>query len=193
MLRAWIPATLLTVLAMSLSALPAAAEGVDATTITCADLVQASQSDKSDDHLGAAALLAWLSGYHATEDQGTVVDFDGLKKDAESTLEYCQQNPKIGVFSASLKYMGENATEQTSAAVDLATIKCERIINTKKDEEDGLSIILMWLAGYYASYAEEKIIDASKLEKEGYAIGKACAENAQTGLVTVAEKYMQSE
>lgn len=183
-----ITATLFALLLWPLS-LPAAAETLDASTITCADLVSASNSKADSDHMGAAAMLSWMAGYHATEDQGTVVDFDALKGEVQKTVEYCQDNSMIGVLTASAKFMGENAEEQSSGAIDLATIKCDRVIKSSKDDEDGLTIILMWLAGYYASDDEDKVIDWTKLEKESEQIGRECAESSNTGLVTVAEKY----
>ncbi len=181
--------------ALFIFSLPAAAsDAVDATTFTCAELVRADSSDSSNDHFGGAALLAWMAGYHATEDQGTVVDFDALKQDIQRTVQFCKKSPKIGVYTASEKFMGENATESGSEAVDLATVKCQRIVDAANENDDeGLGIILMWLAGYYASYAGDKMIDFEKLRKEGYEIGKACAQSLETGLVTVADKYMQHE
>lgn len=175
--------------------LPASAENaVDATTFTCAELAEVDASGSDSDHFGGAALLSWMAGYHASEDQGTVVDFDGLKKDIQRTVEFCKKNPRIGVYTASEKFMGENATEASSEAIDLATIKCQRIVDTAdSNDNEGLGIILMWLAGYYASYAGDKMIDFDKLKTEGYEIGKACAQSRETGLVTVADKFMQRE
>jgi len=174
--------------------LPASASGLDATTITCGELTAAEASQSSDDHFGAAVLLSWLAGYHATAEQGTVVDFDALKADVERTAAYCKEFPQVGVYSASEKFMGENATEVSSGAVDLATIKCRRIVDAANaDDSDGLAVIMMWLAGYYASDAEDTIIDKDKLEKQGYEIGKACALSTETGLITVANDVMQHD
>jgi hypothetical protein len=176
--------------------LPAAANDqvLDATTVTCADLSEADQSQSKDDALGGFALLAWMAGYHATQEQGTVVDFEGLKTDIQRTVEFCRDHPKIGVYTASEKFMGENATAATSDAVDLSTFKCQRIVDlANNNEDDTLAFIMMWLAGYYASYAEDKTIDTEKMRKEGYELGKECAMNRGTGLITVADKHMQHE
>jgi hypothetical protein len=176
--------------------LPAAADDqvLDATTVTCAELAEADQSQSKDDALGGFALLAWMAGYHATQEQGTVVDFDGLKTDIQRTVEFCRDHPKIGVYTASEKFMGENATEATSGAVDLSTFKCQRIVDlANSNDDDTLAFIMMWLAGYYASYAEDKSIDTEKMRKEGYELGKECALNRGTGLITVADKHMQHE
>ncbi len=174
--------------------LPASAGGIDATTVTCGELAEAEISQSADDHFGAAVLLSWMAGYHATEEQGTVVDFDALKVDVQRTVEYCKKYPKVGVYSASEKFMGENATDASSGAVDLATIKCQRIVEAaNEDDKDGLAVIMMWLAGYYASYAEDKIIDKERLQKQGYEVGKACAQSTETGLITVADKVMQHD
>jgi hypothetical protein len=176
--------------------LPAAADDqvLDATTVTCAELADADKSKSNDDQFGGAALLAWMAGYHATQEQGTVVDFDGLKTDIQRTVDYCKDHPNIGVYTASEKFMGENATEVTSEAIDLSTIKCQRIVDlANKNEDETLGFLMMWLAGYYASYAEDKSIDTEKMRKEGYELGKDCALNRGTGLITVADKHMQHE
>jgi hypothetical protein len=176
--------------------LPAAAadQVLDATTVTCSELAEADQSKSKDDALGGFALLAWMAGYHATSEQGTVVDFEGLKTDIQRTVEFCRDHPKIGVYTASEKFMGENATEASSDADDLSTFKCQRIVDlANSNKDDTLAFIMMWLAGYYASYAGEKSIDTEKLRKEGYELGKACAQSRETGLITVADKYMQHE
>ena len=177
-----------------LFSLPASANGLDVKTVTCAELVQADQSTSTDDHFGAAVLLSWLAGYHATEEQGTVVDFEALKVDVQRTVAYCKNFPKVGVFTASRKFMGENATEASSEAVDLSAVKCQRVVETAgSDDEEGLAVIMMWLAGYYASDAEDTILDQTKLEKQGYEVGKACALNAESGLITVADEVMHDE
>jgi hypothetical protein len=176
--------------------LPANAGGFDMMTITCSELANADKSQSDEDHFGAAVMLSWMAGYHATEEQGTVVDFDALKVDVQRTVDYCNKYPKIGVYTASEKFMGENATEAGPEAADLSTIKCQKVIeaaNSNGDDKEGLTIVMMWLAGYYASYAEDTILDREKLQKRSFEIGKACAQNEESGLVTVADKVMADE
>ena len=166
------------------------AQQLDASTLTCKELIEASNSTKNDDQFGAGAILHWISGYLATQDQGTVMDFGAMKTDFGAVLEYCNANPEIGVMTAAEKYMGDNASEASADIVDLSTVKCQRVIDTKPDDVEGLSVILMWLAGYNASYKKDTIIDFDKLAKEGEQIGKFCGESPDFGLVTATNKFM---
>ena len=168
----------------------ASAQAIDASTLTCKDLIEASNSTKNDDQFGAGAILHWISGYLATQDQGTVMDFGAMKTDFAAIIDYCTANPAIGVMTAADKFMGDNGSEATTDLVDLSTVKCQKVIDTKPDDVEGLSVILMWLAGYNASYKKDTIIDFDKLAKEGEKIGKFCGESPDFGLVTAANKYM---
>lgn len=169
------------------------AEQIDASTLTCKELVEASNSTKNDDQFGAGAILHWVSGYLATDDQGTVMDFGAMKTDFGAVLGYCQANPAIGVMTAAEKFMGDNSSEASTDIVDLSTVKCQRVIDTKPDDVEGLSVILMWLAGYNASYKKDTIIDFDKLAKDGEQIGKFCGESPDFGLVTATNKFMGDE
>ena len=175
------------------SAGTAAADTVDASTLTCKELIEASNSTKNDELFGAGAILHWVSGYLATEAQGTVMDFGAMKTDFSAIIDYCNANPDIGVMTAAEKFMGENASEETKDVVDLSTVKCQKVIDTKPGDIEGLSVILMWLAGYNASYQKDTIIDFDKLAKAGEEIGKFCGESPDYGLVTAANKYMGEE
>ncbi|MGQ0671788.1 MAG: HdeA/HdeB family chaperone [Hyphomicrobium sp.] len=175
------------------STLPASAESVDAAAFSCKELTEAYSTAKDDDVYGATAILTWLAGYHATDEQGTVVDFDTLAKDTERVAQYCLDNPNIGLMTAAGKYMGENATPITKEAVDISTVKCERLANSTEKDTEGAGIVLMWLAGYYASYDEETIIDFDELQRQGGEIGVTCRQTQQMSLVTAAKKAMQVE
>ncbi|HET6390180.1 HdeA/HdeB family chaperone [Hyphomicrobium sp.] len=168
----------------------ASADVIDASTLTCRDLVaKAASSDKKEEY-GASVILYWVAGYLATVEQGTVVDFDNLGTEFGQTIEFCGDNPDIGVMTAAQKYMGENAEDATSKAIDLAILKCEGVMNSDVEDADGLGQILMWLAGYHASYAESKVIDTDKFKKSIEKIANYCAENPQMGLFTTSEKFM---
>ncbi len=173
---------------------PASAESMDASAFSCKELTEALASADKESVYGATVLLSWLAGYHATEDQGTVVDFDTLKLDIGKVIDFCVKNPAIGVMTTSAKYMGENATPVTKEAVDIATLKCAKIaeMDPEKDAE-GAGIILMWLAGYYAAEDEDTMIDFDAMDTHSTEIGEACAENHEKGLVTAARESMQGE
>jgi hypothetical protein len=180
--------------ALSLFALntPASAESIDASAFSCKELTDALNSADESDQYGATVLLYWMHGYLATEEQGTVVDFDQALKAFERTAEFCAQNPNIGVMTASQKYMGENLAAAGKDAIDLSVIKCEKVINSDKDDAQGLGQIMMWLAGYHASYDENTVIDLDKFDTDTNKIGSYCGENLQVGFYTASEKFMNS-
>ena len=184
-------------LSFSVSAASAGDERRDMKTFVCSDLVSSYESGKKDDSDGADLLLTWMAGYHATEDQGTIVDFDGLKKDIVATYEFCKGHLNIGVLSASEKSMGDNSTAISKDAMDLSTITCEHVVNKAKngdkDDEEGFSVILAWLGGYYASINDETIVDMKEFEKNGFDIGKGCAKDETAALMTVTEQVMSKE
>ncbi|CAA2137983.1 HdeA/HdeB family chaperone [Hyphomicrobium sp. ghe19] len=171
----------------------ASAETIDASTLTCHDLIETAESHDKTSVYGATVVLYWMAGYQATAEQGTVVDFDNLSKEFAATTEFCGKNPTVGVMSASEKFMGENAEDQTSKAIDLAILKCEAVNSTKDDETEGLGQILMWLAGYHASVAKSTVIDMDKFSERASKMGTYCAENPQMGLFTASEKFMSEE
>ncbi|SFV27282.1 HdeA/HdeB family chaperone [Hyphomicrobium facile] len=171
----------------------ASAETIDASTLTCHDLIETAASSEKASVYGATVVLYWMAGYQATAEQGTVVDFDNLSKEFSQTTEFCGQNPTVGVMSASEKFMGENAEDQTSKAIDLAILKCEAVNTTKEDETEGLGQILMWLAGYHASVAKSTVIDMDKFSESVSKMATYCAENPQMGLFTASEKFMSEE
>lgn len=175
-------------------ALPASAERADASAFTCKEFTEALASTDKDTAYGGVVLLSWMAGYHATEDQGTVVDFDTLKKDGDKVIDFCAKSPGIGLMSASAKFMGENATPVTREAVDIATLKCAKLaqMDPNKDAE-GAGVVLMWLAGYYAAENDDTMIDFDALEQHGTEIGETCAASQEMGLVTAAKKSMQVE
>ena len=173
-----------------LAAGPASAEKLDVSTITCQDMTQAMNSKSNDEQYGMSTILYWLAGYNATEDEGTVIYFKSLEQDFANTLEYCSKNPKISVMTAAGKFMGENGTEATGDPVDLSTLKCERLTQTTKDDEEGLGQILMWLAGYHADVNDDQVFDTEAFQEHASEIGAYCKENTQVGFFTTAQKYM---
>lgn len=168
----------------------ASAESLDASTLSCRELTEKSQSSDKTAVYGASVILYWMEGYQATEDQGTVVDFDNVAKEFTATTDFCSKNPGVGVMTASAKFMGENAEEATPKAIDLAILKCEAVNSTKENETDGLGQILMWLAGYHASVAKSTVIDMDKFGASVEKITTYCVEHPEMGLFTASEKFM---
>jgi acid stress chaperone HdeB len=66
--------------------------------------------------------------------------------------------------------------------IDLSTIKCSDI--AKMSEEEG-SYLMIWLHGYYGGKAGDTTMDTDSFESSGKAIGDACAESPELGLMTV--------
>jgi acid stress chaperone HdeB len=66
--------------------------------------------------------------------------------------------------------------------IDLSTIKCSDI--AKMSEEEG-SYLMIWLHGYYGGKAGDTTMDTDSFESSGKAIGDACAQSPELGLMTV--------
>jgi hypothetical protein len=168
----------------------ASATSMDASTFSCKELTEKNESTDKTAQYGASVILYWMAGYQATQEQGTVVDFDNMLKEFTQTTEFCSKNPGIGVMTASGNFMGENSVKATEKAIDLAILKCEAVNSTKENETDGLGQILMWLAGYHASVAKSTVIDMDKFAESVEKMTAYCAENPEMGLFTASEKFM---
>ncbi len=79
-----------------LAAVPARA-GVDMSTQTCRDWLDADE-DAQDQ------MVAWLHGYVAGRSTSTVYDVSHARGDAQLMRAYCQQHQDIGVISAASKW-----------------------------------------------------------------------------------------
>lgn len=180
--------------AMSLIAATTAAlsEPMDASTLTCKQLTE-SGNEGGEGAYGASVILYWMAGYHTTDEQSTVVDFDNLVNEMKKTVEFCEKNPSISVMNASAKFMGDNAEEATPKAIDLSIIKCEQVNSSKPDDAEGLGQILMWLSGYHKSTGETTIVDMDEFSKSVDKMADYCKKNPQVGLYTASEKFMSDE
>lgn len=179
---------------LSLTAVPAAAvsEPTDASTLTCKQLTD-SGNEGGEGAYGASVILYWMAGYHATDDQGTVVDFDNLVNEMKKTVEFCEKNPSISVMNASAKFMGENAAEATPKAIDLSIIKCEQVNSSEPSDAEGLGQILMFLSGYHKSTGETTIVDMDEFSNSVDKMADYCQKYPQVGLYTASEKFMSDE
>jgi len=131
-----------------------------------------------------------MGGYHATEAQGTVVDWDKLSDAFNKTVIFCSDHPGIGVLSASEKFMGEEIEEATPQSYDLALVTCETVL-TNKDVQKNIGDTFMWLAGYHASYNNgSTMLDVEKFIKETSQIADYCQANPKASLVSASEKFM---
>ena len=171
----------------ALAPVAAVADPIDVSTISCERLTSAYASKTADDLPFVNGILNWMGGYHATEDQGTVVDWDKLSDAFNKTVEFCSDHPGVGALSASEKFMGENIEDASPESVDLAIVTCETVLRNKDVQKN----IFMWLAGYHASYNNSStMLDIDKFIKETSQIAEYCQANPKAGLVTAAEKFM---
>ena len=172
------------------AASPAFADKVDVSAVSCAQLVESVSSGSKNDKAGMGGILYWLAGYTATDEQGTVIDFTALGKDFDAILKTCSEQPKLGLLTVAKKHLGENATPQGSGAADLATMTCQAAVTTDKSDEDGLGFILMWIAGYHASDAEDHVFDTEDFVSNMQQVGEYCGKNPTIGLLTAADEVM---
>lgn len=169
---------------------PASAEKIDVSAVSCSQLIESISSGTDNDKAGMGGILYWIAGYTATEEQGSVIDFGALGKDFDKILAACKAQPKLGLLTVSNRNLGENATAHGAEAVDLATMTCQAAVSTSKDDEDGLGFILMWIAGYQASDAENKIFDTDEFVADMEKIGQYCGKNPGIGLLTASDEVM---
>jgi acid stress chaperone HdeB len=87
-------------LAASLLALPAVAQKVDLSTITCKDFFEGPQERIS-------YVVMWLDGYYADQDDPPVVDFDRMKKRVEELATFCAKNQTLGLGTAAEEVLGQ--------------------------------------------------------------------------------------
>jgi acid stress chaperone HdeB len=68
---------------------------------------------------------------------------------------------------------------------DLSTVTCKQFFEYNKEN---LSLLLVWLEGYYADQDADPVIDFDDMAEKSKKLGAYCAENPTIGLITAAEK-----
>lgn len=71
--------------------------------------------------------------------------------------------------------------------LDLATVTCKDFVTSDKET---ISLILMWLEGYYNEDANKPIVDFDQMQKNGRALGEYCGKNPGHSLITAADEVM---
>jgi acid stress chaperone HdeB len=74
--------------------------------------------------------------------------------------------------------------------LDLSTVSCKQFLESKVEH---ISLILMWVAGYYADEDDPPIVDFDKMKADATKLGEYCAKNPETGLVTAIEETIASD
>ena len=77
------------------------------------------------------------------------------------------------------------ATPAQAQKVDLSTITCKQFLEMSRES---VSLILMWMAGYYADQDAPPVVDFDKMKADGQKLGEYCAKNPSMGLITAADK-----
>ncbi len=166
----------------------AKAESIDAKNFSCRQFTAANTSGEEEHAKGLAAILYWMAGYHASDGNGTIVDFEQIFAGYDSIVEHCNDNPDDKVLKVAGDHLGSE--EPSEKAIDLAVITCEKVLKTPDSQADGLGQILMWLAGYQAGYADDPNIDLDAFKENAREIGAYCEANPHIGLYAASEKFM---
>jgi hypothetical protein len=192
MINAIFPA-MICVFLFGAAAAPATAETIDASTIACEKIATAYQSKDESDLSFINGILNWMGGYHATEAQGTTVDWKTLSNAFDQTVAYCAEHPHVSVMSASERFMGAHIEEAGPDAYDLAILTCANLLSDKSPLKD-IGDTFMWLAGYHTSTNKDStMLDLDAFVKQTGQIAEYCAGNPASGLVTVSAKFMSDD
>ena len=92
----------------------AKAEPVDASTVTCKDVLQTAQGAEAD-QARTGVMIWWVLGYAASDANGTVMDFDNLEKGMGQIEEYCNKNPQFGLLNAAQKFGNTDKTARLTS------------------------------------------------------------------------------
>ena len=84
----------------TLAAVPARAEKIDLSTMTCKKFVESSKEE-------IGIILTWLDAYYKDEDDPPVIDTEKFQNNARKLGAYCGANPNIGLITATDKLFGE--------------------------------------------------------------------------------------
>ena len=77
------------------------------------------------------------------------------------------------------------ATPAQAQKVDLSTITCKQFLEMSRES---VSLILMWMAGYYSDQDAPPVVDFDKMKEDATKLGGYCAKNPTVGLITAAEE-----
>jgi acid stress chaperone HdeB len=87
--------------AIVLAVVPARAEKVDLSVVTCKQFFENSKPDS------VGVIMAWLHGYYRDEKDPPVIDVDEFKSDLSKFAGYCAGNPTMSIITAADKMFGK--------------------------------------------------------------------------------------
>ena len=82
------------------AAMPAQAQKVDLSTITCKQFLEMNRESIS-------LILMWMAGYYSDQDAPPIVDFEKMKENASKLGGYCSKNPDVGLITAAEETIAE--------------------------------------------------------------------------------------
>ena len=72
--------------------------------------------------------------------------------------------------------------------LDLSTVTCKQFLDSG---ERTVSMVLMWLTGFFTDEDEPPVVDFDKLKTDAGKLGDYCRKNPTTNLMTAAEEVLQ--
>jgi acid stress chaperone HdeB len=72
--------------------------------------------------------------------------------------------------------------------LDLSTVKCKDFVESG---ERNISLILMWIQGYYTEEDDPPLIDFDKMAENGKKLGAYCGKNPGAGLITAVDEVLK--
>jgi hypothetical protein len=95
----------------------------------------------------------------------------------------------VKIFSAVLVAITLFAAPPASAeALNLSEVKCKDFLDGGREK---MSLILMWLAGFYTDEDDPPIVDFDKMKAYTEKLSTFCMQNPTFGLMTAAEEIMK--
>src|SRR5262245_35517448 len=71
---------------------------------------------------------------------------------------------------------------------DLSTVTCKQFLDSG---ERTMSMVLMWLTGFFTDEDDPPIVDFDKLKSDAVKLTDYCRKNPTTNLMTAAEEVLQ--
>jgi acid stress chaperone HdeB len=99
-------------------AMPARAQVVDLTTLTCKEFLASGK-----DAIGL--LMLWVDGYFTSDSDPAVIDFGRLKSQGEELGAYCADHPDATMISAAEKIMTVDQPEVAQSAAPAKTRRAQ--------------------------------------------------------------------
>jgi acid stress chaperone HdeB len=73
---------------------------------------------------------------------------------------------------------------------DLSTVTCKQFLEYNKDN---MSLMLMWLDGYYSEDDAPPIVDFDKMGENSKKLGEYCGKNPGHSVITAADKTLAKD